>query len=57
MLLVCKVDKLKKSLKLNYKIKTQDIKLIENISEKNSNDEDEFKFQIISSQNNQFIAE
>lgn len=59
MLLVCKVDKLKKNLKLNYNISTQDMKLIENTLESNvSSDENEkLKFRLISSQNNQFLAE
>lgn len=49
-LLVCKVDKIRKSLKLNYKIKTNDLKLI---VESN----DERKFRISATQNNEFVAE
>ena len=56
-LLVCKVDKLRKNLKLNYKIKAGDIKLIENTCVSKSEESDELKFRIISSQNNEFVAE
>jgi hypothetical protein len=55
---VCKVDKIRKTLKYNYGIRNKDIKLIVNTGKSSKNDEyDELKFRVSSSQNNEFIAE
>ena len=53
MLLVCKFDKIRKKLMLNYSLKSDEMKLIQNSSEAN-----ELKFRIISKdQNNEYMAE
>ena len=55
---MCKVDKIRKTLKYNYGIRNKDIKLIVNTGKSSKNDEyDELKFRVSSSQNNEFIAE
>lgn len=53
MLLVCKIDKMKKKLQLRYKIEAEEMKLV-----KNSDDQNELTFRIISrDQSNEYMAE
>ena len=52
-LFVCKIDRMRKSLRLNYQIRASDLKLVVNVNSTN-----ELVFRIISSdQNNEFLAE